>query len=153
MVRTKEQNKMRMREARAKKRKRKAEEDLKKREDQKVKRQRAKAAPPPPPPPVALAGPVDGRPRSPTTKRGACTTCRRKDVSRFRAPRRPEAADECAICLEDLDDASPALACGHKFHAACMRQLADAAWGDGNAPRTRGGIHVRCPLCQRQSRI
>ena len=75
-----------------------------------------------------------------------------------RTPRRrpetpPAAADECAICLEDLDDASPALACGHKFHAACMRQLADAAWGDGNAPRTRGGTHVRCPLCQKQMRI
>ena len=75
-----------------------------------------------------------------------------------RPPRRrpetpPAAADECAICLEDLDDASPALACGHKFHAACMRQLADAAWGDGNAPRTRGGTHVRCPLCQKQTRI
>ena len=75
-----------------------------------------------------------------------------------RPPRRrpetpPAAADECAICLEDLDDASPALACGHKFHAACMRQLADAAWGDGNAPRTRGGTHVRCPLCQKQMRI
>ena len=72
-------------------------------------------------------------------------------------PRRPEAppaaAEACAICLEDLDDASPALACGHKFHAACMRQLAEAAWGDGNAPRTRGGTHVRCPLCQKQMRI
>ena len=49
-----------------------------------------------------------------------------------RPPRRrpetpPAAADECAICLEDLDDASPALACGHKFHEACMRELADAA--------------------------
>ena len=75
-----------------------------------------------------------------------------------RTPRRrpetpPAAAEECAICLEDLDDASPALACGHKFHAACMRQLAEAAWGDGNAPRTRGGTHVRCPLCQKQMRI
>ena len=75
-----------------------------------------------------------------------------------RTPRRrpetpPAAPDECAICLDDLDDASPALACGHKFHAACMRQLADAAWGDGNAPRTRGGTHVRCPLCQKQMRI
>ena len=75
-----------------------------------------------------------------------------------RPPRRrpetpPAAAEECAICLEDLDNASPALACGHKFHAACIRQLADAAWGDGNAPRTRGGTHVRCPLCQKQMRI
>ena len=72
-------------------------------------------------------------------------------------PRRPEAppaaAEACAICLEDLDDASPALACGHKFHAACMRELADAAWGDGNAPRTRRGTHVRCPLCREQSQI
>ena len=72
-------------------------------------------------------------------------------------PRRPEAppaaAEACAICLEDLDDASPALACGHKFHAACMRELAGAAWGDGKAPRTRRGTHVRCPLCREQSRI
>ena len=72
-------------------------------------------------------------------------------------PRRPEAppaaAEACAICLEDLDDASPALACGHKFHAACMRELAGAAWGNGNAPRTRRGTHVRCPLCRKQSRI
>ena len=75
-----------------------------------------------------------------------------------RTPRRrpetpPAAAEECAICLEDLDDASPALACGHKFHEACMRKLADAAWGEGNAPRTRRGTHVRCPLCQKQMRI
>ena len=30
---------------------------------------------------------------------------------------------------------------------------ADAAWGEGSAPRTRRGTHVRCPLCKKQSRI
>ena len=82
-----------------------------------------------------------------------------RTIKRARAPKassakRPRAPppDKCPICLEDLD-ASPALACGHKFHAACMRELAGAAWGNGNAPRTRGGTHVRCPLCQKQMRI
>ena len=34
---------------------------------------------------------------------------------------------ECPICLEELDDASPLLACDHRFHAACLQELAAAA--------------------------
>ena len=57
----------------------------------------------------------------------------------------PPPPPECAICLDLLDDASPALACGHRFHAACVNEL--AACGDGNSTL------VECPLCREQSRI
>jgi len=71
--------------------------------------------------------------------------------------RQREAAEaqvpECPICLENLDDASPALACGHQFHAACMQEVAAAAWAGGSAKRTRCGTLVPCPLCRAQSCI
>ena len=50
---------------------------------------------------------------------------------------------ECPICLEELDVASPALACDHRFHAACLQELAAAAWANG-ASRTR----ARGPCCR-----
>ncbi len=60
---------------------------------------------------------------------------------------------ECPICLEELDEASPALACGHQFHEACVRQLVAKAWADG-AKRTRGrGTVVPCPCCRGQSYV
>ena len=60
---------------------------------------------------------------------------------------------ECPICLEELDDASPSLACGHRFHEACVRQLVAKAWADG-AKRTRGrGTAVPCPCCRGQSYV
>ena len=61
--------------------------------------------------------------------------------------------DECPICLEELDVASPALACDHRFHAACVQELVAKAWADG-AKRTRGrGTAVLCPLCRGQSYV
>ena len=60
---------------------------------------------------------------------------------------------ECPICLEHLDDASPALACGHRYHAACVQGLVATAWAEG-ARRTRGrGTAVPCPLCRGQSYV
>ena len=60
---------------------------------------------------------------------------------------------DCPICLEELDDASPSLACGHRFHEACVRQLVAKAWTDG-AKRTRGrGTAVPCPCCRGQSYV
>ena len=60
---------------------------------------------------------------------------------------------DCPICLEELDDASPSLACGHRFHEACVRQLVAKAWADG-AKRTRGrGTAVPCPCCRGQSYV
>ncbi len=78
---------------------------------------------------------------------------------RARAPKASSAGNPpapppppCPICLEDLD-ASPALACGHRIHEACMRQLAATAWADG-AKRTRArGTAVPCPLCREQSYV
>ena len=73
---------------------------------------------------------------------------KKKASKRVRAPAPPQ----CPICLEDLDDA-PALACGHKFHAACVQELAAAAWANG-ATRTRArGTAVQCPLCRAQSHV
>ena len=60
---------------------------------------------------------------------------------------------ECPICLEHLDDATPELACGHRYHAACVQGLVATAWAEG-ARRTRGrGTAVPCPLCRGQSYV
>ena len=57
--------------------------------------------------------------------------------------------DECPICLDDLDESSPTLACGHSCHAHCLGQLAHAL---GSTP-TRRGTKLTCPTCRRESRV
>ena len=57
--------------------------------------------------------------------------------------------DKCPICLEDLDAASPVLSCGHRCHASCLGQLAEA---NGSAP-TRRGLVIACPSCRQKSRV
>jgi hypothetical protein len=60
---------------------------------------------------------------------------------------------ECPICFENLRDDSPALACGHRFHAACIQELAATALANGGE-RTHGrGTAVLCPLCRGQSYV
>ena len=48
--------------------------------------------------------------------------------------------NECAICLEDLDDPEfgPAqiLDCTHRFHRACVEEL------------RKGGVQQACPMCR-----
>ena len=61
--------------------------------------------------------------------------------------------DECPICLEELDDASPSLACDHRFHAACLQELAAAAWAEGAARTRARGTAVLCPCCRGQSYV
>ena len=93
--------------------------------------------PPPSPPPVARSPPVEA------------LAIAAEDVP----PPAPPPSDACPICLENLDDASPALACDHRFHAACVKELVATAWADG-AKRTRGrGTAVQCPLCRGQSYV
>ena len=60
---------------------------------------------------------------------------------------------ECPICLEELDDASPLLACDHRFHAACLQELAAVAWADGAARTRTRGTAVLCPCCRGQSYV
>jgi hypothetical protein len=60
---------------------------------------------------------------------------------------------ECPICLEELDNASPALACGHRFHEACVRQLVATAWAEGAARTRARGTAVLCPCCRGQSYV
>ena len=60
---------------------------------------------------------------------------------------------ECPICLEELDVASPALACDHRFHAACLQELAAAAWAEGAARTRARGTAVLCPCCRGQSYV
>ncbi len=89
-------------------------------------------------------------PSPPPRRRG--TAKRRRSDAAAKRPRAP-APLECPICLENLDDASPALACDHRFHAACVQELVAKAWADG-AKRTRGrGTAVLCPLCRGQSYV
>ena len=60
--------------------------------------------------------------------------------------------DQCSICLEDLDGGGvSALACGHRFHAACLAQMAGAV---GTAATTsRRGTLTACPNCRKTSRV
>ena len=60
---------------------------------------------------------------------------------------------ECPICLEELDNASPLLACDHRFHAACLQELAAAAWAKGAARTRARGTAVLCPCCRGQSYV
>ena len=73
---------------------------------------------------------------------------KKKASKRVRAPAPPQ----CPICLEDLDDA-PALACGHRFHAACVQELAATAWANGARRSRARGTAVQCPLCREQSYV
>ena len=57
--------------------------------------------------------------------------------------------DKCPICLDDLDESSPALPCGHRCHADCLGQLSEAT---GSAP-TRRGLVIACPSCRQKSRV
>ena len=60
-------------------------------------------------------------------------------------------ADQCSICLEALDGGVAALACGHRFHAACLAQCAAAV---GTAATTsRRGTLTACPNCRTTSRV
>ena len=59
------------------------------------------------------------------------------------------AMDNCPICLDDLDAASPVLPCGHRCHASCLGQLAEAT---GNAATRRGAV-IACPSCRQESRV
>jgi len=94
-------------------------------------------APPPSPPPVARSPPVEA------------LAIAAEDVP----PPAPPPSDACPICLENLDDASPALACDHRFHATCVKELVATAWAEG-AKRTRGrGKAVLCPCCRGQSYV
>ncbi|CAH0370453.1 unnamed protein product, partial [Pelagomonas calceolata] len=56
--------------------------------------------------------------------------------------------EHCSICLEGLDN-GVALACGHRFHAACLAQMASAV---GTAATRRGAL-TACPNCRAVSRV
>mmetsp|Transcript_1317 Transcript_1317/g.3050 ORF Transcript_1317/g.3050 Transcript_1317/m.3050 type:complete len:334 (+) Transcript_1317:130-1131(+) len=58
-------------------------------------------------------------------------------------------ADQCSICLEALDGGVAALACGHRFHAACLARLAGAT----GTSSTRRGALTACPNCRTTSRV
>ena len=62
-------------------------------------------------------------------------------VGNANAKEKPRDKDnECAICLEDLDDPEfgPAqiLDCTHRFHRACVEEL------------RKGGVQQACPMCR-----
>ena len=58
--------------------------------------------------------------------------------------------EQCSICLESLDGRVVALAtCGHRFHAACLAQMAGAV---GTATTRRGSL-TACPNCRTVSRV
>ena len=57
--------------------------------------------------------------------------------------------DQCSICLDALDGGVAALACGHRFHAACLARLAGAT----GTSSTRRGALTACPNCRTTSRV
>ena len=59
--------------------------------------------------------------------------------------------ETCSICLDALDGGAVALACGHRFHGACLAQCAAAV---GTAATTsRRGTLTACPNCRTTSRV
>ena len=59
--------------------------------------------------------------------------------------------ETCSICLDALDGGVAALACGHRFHAACLASMAGAV---GTASSTsRRGTLTACPNCRTTSRV
>ena len=59
--------------------------------------------------------------------------------------------ETCSICLDSLDGGAVALACGHRFHGACLAQCAAAV---GTAATTsRRGTLTACPNCRTTSRV
>ena len=59
--------------------------------------------------------------------------------------------ETCSICLDALDGGVAALACGHRFHGACLAQCAAAV---GTAATTsRRGTLTACPNCRTTSRV
>ena len=58
-------------------------------------------------------------------------------------------AEQCSICLDALDGGVAALACGHRFHAACLARLAGAT----GTSSTRRGALTACPNCRTTSRV
>ena len=46
-------------------------------------------------------------------------------------------ADQCSICLDALDGGVAALACGHRFHVACLASMAGAV-GTASSTSRRG---------------
>ena len=57
-------------------------------------------------------------------------------------------ADACSICLEAAEGSGTlALPCGHRFHAACLAQVA------GLRTPTRRGTVVACPNCRKRSLV
>ena len=59
--------------------------------------------------------------------------------------------ETCSICLDALDGGVAALACGHRFHAACLASMAGAV---GTAATTsRRGTLTACPNCRITSRV
>ena len=57
--------------------------------------------------------------------------------------------ETCSICLDALDGGVAALACGHRFHAACLARLAGAT----GTSSTRRGALTACPNCRTTSRV
>ena len=56
--------------------------------------------------------------------------------------------NQCSICLEAAEGSSTlALPCGHRFHAACLSQVA------GLRTPTRRGTVVACPNCRKRSLV
>ena len=64
--------------------------------------------------------------------------CIAKQAQQLAALSKPDAAAECAICLEQISEqcSQQLLACGHSFHRVCATRWLK---GDG---------HGRCPMCR-----
>ena len=62
-------------------------------------------------------------------------------------------ANHLEAWVEELDDASPSLACDHRLHAVCLQELAATAWAEGAARTRARGTAVLCPCCRGQSYV
>lgn len=58
--------------------------------------------------------------------------------------------EQCSICLDEVATSVPALACGHRFHAACLARF--GAVGTPSSTSRRGTL-AACPNCRTVSRV
>jgi len=86
-----------------------------------------------------LRGPVNGRP---PVARPPAPSPRRSPAGRPPAPRPPQVREDCAICMDEIDDPNERCQlanCRHVFHRNCI-----AIWDN-----TRGRVgRAKCPLCR-----
>ena len=86
-------------------------------------------------------------------KRPRTTSIEEPRPTNTKAPQKPMPSP-CPICLEDMASSATTLECGHRLHAACLKEMTASSWAEGTASkRTRRGTQLSCPMCRATTRV